>query len=113
MNPFRGAALEQLERFAERYARRRVEHQVHVIFDPTDRKRYEAMLACNPAQIGPNTGLNIRRYPTLTILGAKNDVIMEAGIGVRHRSPRRSEGNVRFFPVMVNRRAATVGKRKI
>jgi hypothetical protein len=59
------------------------------------------MFLGDPAQIGPEPWFNVRGYPAFPILGAEDDMIMEAGVGVRHKRNLRNMS--RTYALCINK----------
>jgi hypothetical protein len=55
-----------------------------VIIDATNEERCEIVLPRYAAQVGPDALLNVRWQPGLAMFGAEDDVVTEAGKGIRH-----------------------------
>ena len=58
---------------------------MEVIRHATNEERGEMVLPRDAAQIGPDALLDVRLEPRLATFGAEDEVLAEAGKGVRHR----------------------------
>lgn len=82
---------------------------MHLIFDAANLEWNDTVLAGDTTKIRPDALLDVRRDPAFAILCAKGDVVVEARIGVRHRSRWVNDATVRRERAKVNRRYTTVG----
>ena len=101
LDPFGRAALEQLERLADGLGWRQGQRQVNVIRHSANLQRFHAVLAGDAAEEFPNPFFDVPRNPWFPVLGAENDVIMQAGEGVCH------DGRMRDGDEIFKRRSAT------
>jgi hypothetical protein len=59
---------------------------MHLIFNAADLERNDPVVAGDTAQVRPDARLKVWRNPALTILRAEGNVVLEASVGIRHRS---------------------------
>ena len=81
MHPFRGAALDELERLGNGHRRRQGKQDMHVVLDPADFQRPHFVLTRNAAQEWPEPLAQGGRNQRAAFLGAENAVEIGADVG--------------------------------
>src|SRR5262245_18137594 len=80
-HPFRGAALDELERLGNRHRRRQGKQDMHVVLDASDFQRPHFVLTRNAAQEGPEPLAQRGRNQRAAFFGADNAVEIGADVG--------------------------------
>lgn len=59
---------------------------MNVIFHAADLNGMESVFFGNAANISPDPVLDFRDDPSLTVLGAEDEMVMKGGVGIGHGS---------------------------
>src|SRR6266446_3095375 len=84
MDPFRRIAFEKLRDLEGSYGWRCHHKCVDVVFHASHLQRRHPVCASNPSDEFPYSLFNTLQKPGLTVLCGKDNVIVKAGVGVRH-----------------------------
>ena len=83
-NPFRRLAFETPHPFAEGHRCRQTDQQMYVVLHSADMERLYPMGSAYSTHVAPNALFDVRRDPSLAILGRENEMQVDRGISVRH-----------------------------